>query len=72
MSDIQKQFEKWWDRERLSTAFDSFRQVARESFQAGYKLGLENAEKERMAKIKAEREAYEDWQDRYRAENRRQ
>jgi len=33
---VNKQFENWWETERLSTAFDSFREVAREAFLAGY------------------------------------
>ena len=36
MSNVNKQFEKWWETERLSTAFDSFREVAKEAFQAGH------------------------------------
>lgn len=51
MSDVNKQFAKWWDTERLSNAFDSFRQVAREAFLAGHAAF--------QKELQAEREAYQ-------------
>lgn len=68
-----KNFDKFWEPNHSKAGWSYIEKaLAKQAFEFGYKLGLENAEKERMAKIKAEREAYEDWQDRYRAENRRQ
>lgn len=36
MSSLRKQFEAWWNTERLATAFDSFKSVAEEAFKAGH------------------------------------